>query len=235
MFRTATNVCTGEVEKMESLNLARQIATSDGYKKVTNRTRLKREVASRNSLRHMSKVPFYLPFFSDEISLAVKRCLKRAGLEDSVGIIELPPNNLRRQLVRNRMYDRLCATEGCIICPNGRDGDCMSSGTIYLISCNTCGHEYIGETGRPLYIRIKEHLDGKQKTRLSTPLGAHRAQKHNGDDFGVKVVILAHEPKTSARKTLEAFWITAKDPKINRKEEYVVITRDLVPYLGLIF
>ena len=107
--------------------------------------------------------------------------------------------------------------------------------TIYLISCNTCGHEHISETGRPLYIRIKEHLDGKQKTRLSTPLGAHPAQKHNEDDFGVKVMISAHESKTSARKTLEAFWIIAKGPKINRKEGYVIITRDLLPYLGSIF
>ncbi|VDM54378.1 unnamed protein product [Angiostrongylus costaricensis] len=71
----------------------------------------------------------------------------------------MPPSNLRHQLVRNRLYDRLCATQNCIIFPSVRDGDCMSSGTVYLISCKACGDEYVGETGRSLCVRIKEHLD----------------------------------------------------------------------------
>ena len=153
----------------------------------------------------------------------------------NVPIIDIPPNTLRRQLVRNRLYDRLCSSESCIICPNGRDGDCMSSGTIYLISCNACGEEYIGETGRPLCVRIKEHLDGKVKVHQNTPLGTHRAQKHNGDDFEVTVRILAQESKTSTRKTLEAFWINFKNPKMNRKDECLTITRDLAPYFKMIF
>ncbi|VDM51849.1 unnamed protein product [Angiostrongylus costaricensis] len=62
----------------------------------------------------------------------------------------MPPSNLRRQLVRNRLYDRLCATQNCMICPSGRDGDCMSSGTVYLISCKAFEDEYVGEAGRPL-------------------------------------------------------------------------------------
>ena len=90
---------------------------------------------------------------------------------------------------------------------------------IYTISCNDCGEEYIGETARPLCVRIKEHLDGRDKSRTSTPLGTHRVQKHAGTNFGVSVKILAHESQTSARKCLEAFWIHAKTPKMNRKKE----------------
>ena len=110
----------------------------------------------------------------------------------------------------------------------------MSTDTVYLIRCTACGDEYIGETGRPLCIRIKEHLDGKLKAQ-NTPLGTHRIQKHSGEDFEIEVTILAQEPKTSARKTLEAFWINSKNPKMNRKEECLVITRDLAPYLQLMF
>ncbi|VDM62607.1 unnamed protein product [Angiostrongylus costaricensis] len=55
--------------------------------------------------------------------------LRKSGLENYVTIIDIPPNTLRRQLVRNRLYDRLCSSENCMICPNGRDGDCMSLGT----------------------------------------------------------------------------------------------------------
>ncbi|EYB91979.1 hypothetical protein Y032_0199g1647 [Ancylostoma ceylanicum] len=59
---------------------------------------------------------------------------------------EIPPSNLKRQLVRNRMYDRFCITPNCVICPTGKPGDCMCSGVIYLITCISCGEEYIGET-----------------------------------------------------------------------------------------
>ena len=121
------------------------------------------------------------------------------------------------------------------MCPYGRDGDCMSSGTIYLISCNVCGDEYIGETGRPLCVRIKEHLDGKRRSKGNTPLGTHRMQKHSGGDFDIKVTILAQDAKTSTRKILEAFWINAKNPQMNRREECLEITRDLAAYMGVIF
>ena len=132
------------------------------------------------------------------------------------------------------MYDRLCETENCVICPNGREGDCISVGIVYLISCNICGDEYIGETGRPLGIRIKEQLDGKFRSKEITPLGIYRIKKHNGDDFGVEVTILAQEQKTSRRKILEAFWINFKSPKMNRKEECLSMTHE-ISYLRLMF
>ena len=209
--------------------MARQIAISNGYEVVTAGDKFRRRATRRNETLGQKKVSFMLPFISDEVSIATKRCLKRARLEESVAIIEIPPNTLRRQLVRNRLYGRLCETANCVICPSGRDGDCMSSGTIYLISCGTCGDEYIGETGRPLCIRIKEHLDGKRKARQGTPLGTHRIQKHSGDDFDIKVAILARDTKTPTRKLLEAFWINAKNPTMNSREECPEITRDLAP------
>uniref|UniRef100_A0A0K0D5Q8 GIY-YIG domain-containing protein n=1 Tax=Angiostrongylus cantonensis TaxID=6313 RepID=A0A0K0D5Q8_ANGCA len=85
----------------------------------------------------------------------------------------MPPDTLRRQLVRNRLYERLC--------------------TIYLISGSTCGVEYIGETGRPPRIRIKEHLDGKRKLGQSTTLGTDIVQKQSGGDFNIEANILVGE------------------------------------------
>ena len=139
------------------------------------------------------------------------------------------------QLVRNHLYDRLCETENCVICPNGREGDCMSVGIVCLISCNICGDEYIGETGRPLGIRIKEQLDGKFRSRESNPLRIHRIKKHNGDDFGVKVTILAQEQKTSRRKISESFLINFRSPRMNRKEECLSMTHEISSYLRLMF
>ncbi|EYC24969.1 hypothetical protein Y032_0012g1613 [Ancylostoma ceylanicum] len=172
-----------------------------------------------------------MPFISDEVSRATRLCLRRANLENLVTLVELPPSNLKRQLIRNHIYDRLCTTSDCVVCPFGREGHCMRSCVIYVIKCRECGDEYVGETVRPLCVRVKEHLEGKSSSRLSTPLG-RRAQAHNGVDFEVQVTILAGESEISARKTLEAFWIHSKNPKMNRREECPTITSELLPYLA---
>ncbi|KAK6744832.1 hypothetical protein RB195_011507 [Necator americanus] len=86
-----------------------------------------------------------------------------------------------------------------------------------MISCEQCGDEYIGETARPLCVRIKEQLEGKKKSCDSTALGGHRVRCHNGEDFEVKITISEREPGIAARKT---------GPKMNRKEESLCITRE---------
>ncbi|XGW03292.1 hypothetical protein V3C99_014911 [Haemonchus contortus] len=237
MFRTAAKVCTGEDERKESLEMARDIAQLNGYSISPTTHKVFSSGAER---RHGSafmegKVPFVLPFISDEVSTAIRKCLKRAGLENSVAIINVPPFNLKQRLVRNRQYDRLCTTSNCVVCPAGREGDCAMSGVVYKITCRNCGDEYIGETARPLHVRIKEHLDGMNRSRESTALGAHRVQNHNGGVFEVTVEVVAQEPQLCARKSLEAFWIQATNPKMNRREECLTITRELRPYIRLAF
>ena len=167
------------------------------------------------------------------MSAAIRACIRKADLQDDVRVVEIPPENLKRRLVRNRLYDRLCQTPSCIICPHGKEGDCMVSGVVYLITCKQCREEYVGETGRPLCIRAREHLDGLKKSRITTPLGEHRVQHHGNADVEVEITILAREQEISARRTLEALWIKAKDPKINRKDERVAITRELAPFADL--
>ena len=109
----------------------------------------------------------------------------------------------------------------------------MTSGVVYLITCNACGDTYVGETGRPLCCRIKEHLDGLNRSKISTPLGSHRRLVHGNSQIEVGATILSREPETLARKTLEALWIAAKYPKMNRKEECIAITNELAPYQSL--
>lgn len=94
------------------------------------------------------KVPLKLLSISNEINTAIKRCIKNSGLENSVAFVEVPPSTLSQQLLRNRLYDRLCKTEDCITCPNGRDGVCMSFGAIYLIFRKTFGNGHNGEMDR---------------------------------------------------------------------------------------
>ncbi|KAK6737041.1 hypothetical protein RB195_019625 [Necator americanus] len=121
------------------------------------------------------------------MSAAMRWCLRRADLDSSVSVVEIPPNNLKRQLVRNRLYDAICTTPNCIIRRTGRPGDCLKFGVICLISCTNCGDEYVGEAARSLCVRIKEHMNGKNRLREWTPLGDHRTKKHDGADFEIRV------------------------------------------------
>ncbi|EYC20219.1 hypothetical protein Y032_0022g515 [Ancylostoma ceylanicum] len=237
MFHTARSVCSGTNERRESIQLARSVAESNGYVPtvpyIKRNRHTKTPTSNQCGTSPQDKIPSCIPFISDEMSSSIRLCLKNSGLDGFVNLVDIPSDTLKRRLVRNRLYDRLCLTSNCTICPTGREGDCMVSGTVYQISCTLCGDNYIGETARPLSLRIKEHLDGKRNCRKSTPLGAHRVSRHNGDDFEVQVSILTQETDIATRKTIEAFWIKARCPVMNRKDECLAITNELGSYRDL--
>ena len=91
---------------------------------------------------------------------------------------------------------------------------------------------YIGETGRTLAVRVKEHLASKRRGSLTAPLGRHKHETHGGDDYDVKCMILAYEKETSARKVLEAFWITSRNPSMNNRNECLAVTNEFMPFLA---
>ncbi|EYB97660.1 hypothetical protein Y032_0139g2148 [Ancylostoma ceylanicum] len=222
MFKTANQVCTGEAERQESLRLARHIAKSDGY---TTPQRPRKRPVTNSNISNANKLPLCLPFVSDEATAELRRCLVRAQLQNDVILVNIPNDNIKnKQLVRNRLYDRQCITTNCVVCPYGKDGDCSQTGVIYEVKCLTCNALYIGETGRVLSVRIKEHLASKRHGSLVSALGKHRHDEHDGADFDVMCTILAYEPEISARKLLEAFWISVRNPKMNNRNECLAIT-----------
>ncbi|KAK6765119.1 hypothetical protein RB195_025164 [Necator americanus] len=85
------------------------------------------------------KIPFHLPYMSDDMSTAVRRCLRKAGLQNDVGVVEIPSANLKCQLVR-----------------------------IHASWSSVSYYDYTGGTARPLRVRIMEHLGGLAKSKLST-------------------------------------------------------------------
>ena len=228
MFRTVAQVCIGESEYRESRSLAQRIASDNGYAA----SRFQQRRTSHDSIRR-EKIPLCLPFISDKVSTAIQQCIVRAQLQDDVVLVNIPNSNIKKQLVRNRLYDKECITDQCTICPYGKVGDCAKMGVVYQIECLTCSALYVGETSRTLSIRIKEHLASKRRKSLTSPLGKHRVEAHGGNDFEVKCTILTYESEISARKALEAFWISAKSPAMNNKNECLSITSDFLPFVSL--
>ena len=230
MFKTATQVCTGEAERQESVRLARSIANSNGY---STPQHPRKRPCTYSNISKANKLPLCLPFVSDEATAELRRCLVRAQLQNDVILVNIPNDNIKKQLVRNRLYDRQCITTNCVVCPYGKNGDCSQTGVIYEIKCLTCNAVYIGETGRVLGVRIKEHLASKKRGSLVSALGKHRHDEHDGLDFNVMCKILAYEPEISARKLLEAFWISVRNPKMNNRNECLAITNDFLPFMPL--
>ncbi|KAK6730919.1 hypothetical protein RB195_007409 [Necator americanus] len=157
MYRTAARVSSSSQEKAWSVSLAHKVVISNGYPNRDGATRQARHPSRRsNVVDSPEKIPFCLPHISDDMSRAVRSCLRKAGIENDVRVEEIPPANLKGQLVRNHDW-----------------GDCMVSGVVYRITCRWCGDDYIEETGRPLCIGVKEQLGGLAKSEIFTPLAEH--------------------------------------------------------------
>ncbi|EYC27722.1 hypothetical protein Y032_0008g148 [Ancylostoma ceylanicum] len=232
MIKTATKFCTHEDDRWESRSLALRIASSNGYSTLRYQHRPPR-VANQSRTPRDKKLPLCIPFFSDKVSAAFQQCILRAQLQDDVFLVNIPNDNIKRQLVRNRLYDTQCVLEQCVVCPQGKIGDCAKVGVVYQLECLACHSLYIGETGRMLSVRIKEHIAAKKRGKLTTPLGRHRIEVHDGDDFNIRCKILAYESEISARKALEAAWILTENPGMNNKNECLSLTSDLLPFISL--
>ena len=106
-------------------------------------------------------------------------------------------------------------------------------GVVYSVRCKSkrCKMEYIGETGRQLKIRMKEHETGskvdfwkksgkKKKDKLSGLLEHLKKKKHQLDWSSIK--ILAKENNYWKRRSKEVYLITKhknKAPLLNKKNK----------------
>ena len=82
---------------------------------------------------------------------------------------------------------------------------CISTNVIYCISCTICKKIYIGETGRRLADRFREHLrDAEQNsTDASKPVACHfNLPNHSHHNMTICGLYL-HHGNTESRKNLE--------------------------------
>ena len=108
-----------------------------------------------------------------------------------------------------------------IIKANGRK-QCTSKqepkGVVYNISCS-CGSNYIGETSRPLNIRIKEHKTSTNNKDTKSAISEHitKFPDHTINWEAVKT-LNTHKHEYKQRKLAEAIQIRRFNPSINRDQ-----------------
>ena len=81
---------------------------------------------------------------------------------------------------------------------------CLSSDVIYLITCKACSARYVGQTSRPVHLRIKEHLRNISAGR-QTPVASHFNSSCSLSDFSFSAI--EHVPNVGKRLKKENHWI----------------------------
>jgi hypothetical protein len=82
---------------------------------------------------------------------------------------------------------------------------CTTNNIVYLITCNLCGLQYVGETGRMLKARINDHLSAIRLNK-PTPIGIHFNQpSHSTSNFSI-IGIEANLNSITERRSRESLW-----------------------------
>ena len=89
--------------------------------------------------------------------------------------------------------------------------NCRVNNVVYILTCNQCEKQYIGETGRPFIERWKEHLyDIKVKRPYPVARHFNENYAHKKATFHAKILSLINgtaERATQRRKYKESWWI----------------------------
>ena len=84
--------------------------------------------------------------------------------------------------------------------------NCNTEGVVYLITCTKCNKQYVGQTGRKIVDRLKEHLYYIRKKKEAT--GCHfSAEGHSNSDLRVQIIEKVVPNTSNMRLEREDLWI----------------------------
>ena len=114
------------------------------------------------------------PFSTEQMKRRVKSLIRRVGLQDSVQPWFDSGKSLKQ--IFHPPKQRVVCEQQCRFCISATQrGRCFFKGVIYQIDCLYCGEIYIGETGRQIATRLKEHLNANS---VSSAVSLHFRTKH---------------------------------------------------------
>ena len=126
--------------------------------------------------------------------------LARIFCAHDVGVYHCPINTIRSLLVH----------------PKDKTPDLQKGVVVYQITCPQCQHLYMGEAGRTLATRMKDHTNHSTQP---TAMGAH-CREHGHVISKNNVEVLAREEGWFKRKVREAIKIKTLQLTINRDQGF---------------
>ncbi|EYC30718.1 hypothetical protein Y032_0004g1730 [Ancylostoma ceylanicum] len=164
-------------------------------------------------------IPLVLPYVNEHIARDVNRVVRASMLP--IRLIFRPPPNLKNLLTSSRMYEDKCGGKNCTYCTEKKIYELR--GTVYLVTCEGCGQKYIGETSRPLYKRLDEHVRALRNPSSypNSGFSRHRTLCHTHEHPpAIRATVLHRSVETPLeRKLIEALEIKRQSPEINNKDE----------------
>ena len=139
--------------------------------------------------------------------------------------------NKQKQIITERFTDNQgtkCNTRRCMTCPSftvcnkvtsshtsyevktmkSLNASCTSANVIYLISCNTCKLQYVGETATVLRNRINHHRSSINNPDCETYIAKHfRESGHVANGFSVTILDDIDVGNKQDRLAKELYWI----------------------------
>ncbi|XP_044753689.1 uncharacterized protein LOC123313059 [Coccinella septempunctata] len=93
------------------------------------------------------------------------------------------------------------------------------AGIVYAINCTDCDKTYIGQTGRNLKTRLREHVRDCAMAKQTTGLSKHCYEMNHTMNFG-DAKILKSESNRHKREFLEAVEIMSRDNNLNINTDF---------------
>ena len=155
---------------------------SGGRKTASQVSKLENEHGTKNANGKPGGPTFWTPRRSNEFHRKLQEAISRSGLALQIG--ERAGISLKSVLCRSALEPVTCAFEGrCTLCNmQPKNGICVFCNCVYEVSCKSCGESYVGETGSPLGICVKQHMSSvRLGYEESSALAAQVMNKHGGE------------------------------------------------------
>lgn len=167
-----------------------------------------------------------LPYIDETLCAKINSISKKSGLK--LRIAWQSENTLKGSLVSSAFSKPPCPSGSrfCNACNAGLQGKCLTAGVVYQLNCNLCAAKgadvsYVGETKRPIRLRLNEHVLAAKNQTPDTPLGDHFMECHPSDpvppnSVPVTVKILQKTKDHPERKLTESLFIRKLQPSLNK-------------------
>lgn len=198
LFERAENLCSDARSRAEEELHIRSALNMNGYPKrfvkcVSQRSRVK----DKGGVEEKTVATVSLPYVGG-VSENIKRLLEQVGIR----VRMKPQKTLRQMLVK----------------PKDQIPNHQQTGVIYRVPCRDCQQAYVGQSGRTLDCRIKEHKRAVQNRNIDTSAVAEHAWKEDHKvDWG-QVEILDVSAEWYKRCVIESWHIQREQAAMNRDQ-----------------
>ena len=200
--------CSSNLSARQHLNTFDDILRLNGYPE-NNIEQTKRPQNPQLNLQpdHTDWSYLKIPYISERLNHKITNIFRKENIPVRIA----HKSHTLRQALSHTSTERKCTRDNC---PISNTGLCLRKNTVYQLTCNSCGQQYIGSTTRFIHDRVREHINNGNSS-----VKKHMSSYQNGDYKGINVKIILSENDPANLRLYEAFHIRKYKPTLNSREE----------------